>query len=276
MIDFIGIGAQRTSTSWVYACLYEHPDICAPIKEIHFFSRPRFENGKEWYEAHFARCDAGKVKGEFSTSYLYTEGTAEKIHAMYPHAKIIAIVRNPIDRARSQYGNSVKAGEIPESMSFEEFYKTERSVLEQGLYAQQLKRYVALFPTSQILVCVYEDNKNPEAFIQHIYEFLGVRTDFVPSMLHDVINVTRVPKSIGLERGMHRFAEFLRRSGFDRLVHLVRQSGIPDVVRSCNTKPQKREVPTYDRDALVRYFKDDVAELSTILGRDLSTEWNIQ
>ncbi|QQR64909.1 sulfotransferase [Candidatus Kaiserbacteria bacterium] len=277
MIDFIGIGAQRSGTSWVYACLYEHPEICIPIKEIHFFSRPRYEKGIAWYENNFAKCDAGKKCGEFSTSYLYSDITATRIHEHYPDIKIIAILRNPIDRALSQYGNAIKGGEIPESMPFTEYYTTEKSVLEQGLYAKQLAPYYEHFDPSQMLVLIYEDNKNdPEAFIKKIYAFLGVSTDFVPSMLHESINVTRVPKNIALEKNMHLFSEFLRKSGLDRLVHIIRRLGIPDLVRRFNTKPPKKEEePTFDRTGLATYFRDDAMQLSNILGRDLVTEWGL-
>ncbi len=275
MVDFIGIGAQRSGTSWVYACLYEHPEICIPIKEIHFFSRPRYENGTLWYEEHFATCGAGKRCGEFSTSYLYSDVTAERIHKHYPEVKILAILRNPITRALSQYGNAIKGGEIPESMTFTEYYTTEKSVLEQGLYAKQLSSYYKYFDPSHILTLIYEDNKkDPEAFIKNIYAFLGVSTDFVPSMLHESINVTRVPKNIALEKHMHHFSEFLRRSRLDYLVHLVRRSGLPNVVRRLNTKPAKKEEkPVFDRATLIAYFREDTTELSRMLGRDLVTEW---
>lgn len=276
MIDFIGIGAQRSGTSWVYACLYEHPEICAPIKEIHFFSRDRFTNGKEWYEAHFNKCDASKIAGEFSTSYLYTKGTAHKIHTLYPDAKIIAILRNPISRAFSQYGNAIKGGEIPESMSFETYYKTEKSVLEQGLYMAQLKEYIELFRKEQLCICIYDDNQtDPRSYIQSLYRFLGVSDTFSPSMLFDEINISRVPRHIIFEKIMHRMSEFLRRYGLDRLVHNIRRSGLPDFVRSINTKPKKKEVPTYDRAPLIQYFKEDVTKLSTFLGRDLVTLWKM-
>ncbi len=276
MINFIGIGAQRSGTSWVYACLYEHPEICIPIKEIHFFSRERFSKGKEWYESHFEKCAPTKIRGEFSTSYLYSDTTAERIHAMYPEVKIIAILRNPIRRAFSQYGNAIKDGEIPESMPFEEYYASDKSVLEQGLYAKQLQRYFNLFDRSQVLVLIYEDNKNPQAFIQKMYSFLGVRADFVPSMLNDEINISRVPKHIWIEKKMHHFAEFLRRSGLDTLVHTIRRFGLPDLIRALNTKPKKEKKDTFNKAYLVDYFKEDVAELSRLLDRDMSSEWDIK
>lgn len=276
MVDFIGVGAQKSGTSWAYACLYEHPEICAPIKEIHFFSRDRFSKGLEWYEGHFARCKPHAVCGEFSTSYLYSMDAPLRIHASYPEAKIIAILRNPVTRAISQYGNAIKAGEISETMSFETYMKTEPSVLEQGLYAKQLKRYYSHFDQSHMCIMIYEDiKKDPKTFMQTIYRFLNVDQNFIPSMLGDSINVARIPKHVFIERVMHRCSEFLRKHGLDRLVHMVRQSGIPDRVRSINTKEKVRKEPEFDRDFLSSYFKEDVQELSLMLGRDLSNEWRI-
>lgn len=275
-IDFIGIGAQRTGTSWTYACLYEHPEICAPIKEIHFFSRPRYAEGLQWYEAHFKKCGDGKKAGEFSTSYLYSDVAAERIKAAYPEVKIIAILRNPIDRAVSQYGNAVKGGEIRESMPFTEYYKKEKSVLEQGLYTQQLARFYEHFPKEQVLVLIHEDaKKDPLSFIQGIYAFLGVDASFVPSMLHDTVNNTRVPKNIALEKNMHVFSEFLRKNGLDQFVHLVRRSGLPDLIRKVNTKPQGEDGPEFDREELVAFFKEDAHTLSSMIGRDMVTEWDL-
>jgi hypothetical protein len=274
MIDFIGIGAQKSGTSWAYACLYEHPQICAPIKEIHFFSRPRFEKGKAWYEAHFSSCKEGTQKGEFSTSYLYSEEAPSRIHALYREVKIIAILRNPVDRAVSQYRNSIKSGEITEATSFEDFAKDEKSVLEQGLYSVQLERYFELFLREQILVLVYEDiKKDPKAFMKRIYQFLGVDDTFESSMLNSEINVARTPKAVFVDRFMHHVSEFLRSVGFDKLVHVIRKTGLPDLVRSGNTKEAKEIV--VDTTALKAYFKDDVQKLSNRIGRDLLSEWNI-
>jgi hypothetical protein len=277
-IHFIGLGAQKSGTSWVYACLYEHPEVCAPVKEIHFFSRPRYREGKEWYEAHFTKCGEGKLRGEFSTSYLYSKEAPERIKACYSDAKLIAILRNPINRAYSQYRNSIKAGEIPESVSFEEFSERETSVREQGRYTEQLERYLTYFHREQLLVLIYEDiRKDPVAFMRLIYEFLGIDPDFVSSMVHDEINVARTPKHIGIERVMHHTAEFLRRHGFDRLVHHIRKLGLPDLIRSVNTKEgaKRGEKPPYDRAALAAYFRDDVEKLSALLERDMNKEWNI-
>ncbi len=277
-IDFIGVGAQKSGTSWVYACLYEHPEICAPIKEIHFFSRPRFEKGRAWYESHFDRCDAGKKKGEFSTSYLYSKEAPERIKSLYPDTKIIAILRNPVTRAYSQYRNAIKAGEISETLAFSEYQKDEVSVIDQGKYAEQLERYFALFSKDQILVTIFEDiDKDKLAFMQRIYAFIGVDASFVPSMLEETINVGRIPKRVFIERCMHHTAEFLRKIGFDRLVWSIRKLGIPDVIRSFNTKSTPvTQTPPYDHTTLARMFHDDTQKLSKYCGRDMVKEWDLE
>ncbi len=278
MIDFIGIGAQKSGTSWAYTCLYDHPEVCAPIKEIHFFSRPRWSEGREWYERHFGGCGAGKLRGEFSTSYLYSKEAPERIHSLYPDVKLIAILRNPIDRAYSQYRNAIKAGEIAESVSYEVYAEREVSVHEQGKYHEQLEQYLKYFKREQMLVLIYEDIRtDPVAFMRTVYTFLGVDANFISSMVHDEINVARTPKHVLVDRVMHHISEGLRKIGFDRFVHLVRKSGLPDFVRSLNTKPSSKvlHTTTYNRDAQKVYFREDVLKLSKLLGRNLSTLWDI-
>ncbi len=278
MIDFIGVGAQKSGTSWAYTCLYDHPQVCAPIKEIHFFSRPRWSEGRAWYERHFSACEDGKKAGEFSTSYLYSKEAPQRIHELYPDAKIIAILRNPIDRAYSQYRNAIKSGEISEDTQFEVYAQGEVSVLEQGLYAEQIARYDKYFKKEQLLVLIYEDiKKDPVLFMKRIYEFLGIDASFVSSMVFDEINVARTPKHVVIDRVMHHISETLRKIGFDRFVHFVRKSGLPDMVRNLNTKPKEKTVhtKTFEREPLVEHFKEDVRLLGIRLGRDMATEWNI-
>lgn len=277
MINFIGIGAQKCGTSWVYSCLYEHPEICAPVKEIHFFSRPRFAKGLAWYESHFSKCEAGKVRGEFSTSYLYTPEAPLRIKEAYPEVKLIAILREPVARAYSQYGNSLKSGEISMDTSFADFIEREPSCLGQGRYMEQLERYSRLFSKDQLLVLIYEDiARDPRAFIQTIYRHLGVDEGFVPPSLFSQINIARKPKMVLVDRVMHHVAENLRRAGLHRLVHKIKTSGVTDWIRQKNTQATpKQEGQTFDRSKFVHYFKDDVTKLSAYIERDMNKEWKI-
>lgn len=277
MIDFIGVGAQKAGTSWIYACLYEHPGICAPVKEIHFFSRDRYGEGIEWYEHYFRNCAEGKLKGEFSTSYLYSPNAAKRIASHYPDVKLIAVLRNPVDRAFSQYRNAIKAGEIGAETTFETYLQEAPSAIEQGKYHEQLLRYFEHFSKDQVKILIYEDSRrDPEGFIAWIYTFLGVDASFTPSMLHTEVNVARTPKHVLVERAMHRMAETLRKVGLDRLVWAIRKSGLPDLVRKGNTKQNEStpEVSDTARRYIATAVKDDVRSLSELVGRDLMHEWH--
>jgi len=277
-IDFIGIGAQKSGTSWAYTCLYEHPEVCIPVKEIHFFSRPRYSEGTAWYENHFKHCAPGAKRGEWSTSYLYSEEAPKRIHACYPDAKILAILRNPVDRAYSQYRNTVRSGEISKDMTFEEYSAKDESTWKQGLYAEQLERYFQYFKREQVLVMIYEDiKKDPVAFMRRIHEFLNVEPDFVSSMVHTEVNVGRTPKLVLIERVIHHVSEFLRRNGFDRFVHAVRKTGILDLFRKINTVKSAKQPDTrpFDGDAYKERFVADTIKLSEMLGRDMRKEWGI-
>jgi len=277
MIDFIGIGAQKSGTSWLYACLYEHPEICAPIKELHFFSRPRYKEGIAWYESHFTRCAEGTKKGEFSTSYLYSTESAARIKEHYPEVKLIAILRSPLERAYSQYRNAIKAGEVEKETTFAEYVEREESAFAQGRYVEQLMRYDEHFTREQLLVMIYEDiERDPLAFVQEVYRFLGVDDSFVPSMLTTRINTARTPKAVGIDRIMHKIAESLRVVGFDKLVFAIKRSGIPDIVRSANTDIGSASNEKPDLSAYAHLVRDDVAALSRRLGRDLAAEWEVQ
>ncbi|MCA9365833.1 sulfotransferase [Candidatus Kaiserbacteria bacterium] len=285
MVDFIGLGAQKAGTSWVYACLYEHPEICTPQKEIHFFSRDRYAKGKNWYESQFNRCKKGLKRGEFSTSYLYTPGTAKKIVDMYPQAKLIAIIRNPIHRAYSQFRNAVKAGEIDKDTTFSSYIEHAPSALEQGNYAKQLSEYYEYYSPLQLLVLVYEDSReDPLGFIQQIYRHIGVDDTFVPKMLKKFVNVERTPRFVRLERWMHRFAELGRKIGLDKVVWMIKRSGVTDLIRKINTEKNSQVIPEDSKGKPIdpevkakmqEYFKEDTRLLSGLVERNLTVEWGI-
>src|SRR5436190_128677 len=154
--DFIGIGAQRTGTSWIYACLYEHPQICMPRKEINFFSRDRnWSRGFEWYEGIFAECRPAAIAGEFSTSYLPDPETPTRIRHRYPEVRLIVSLRHPVDRAYSNYLNDIVAGEVLSGQGFQEALREHPEYVEAGRYAQHLRNYLDLFPREQLLVSIF-------------------------------------------------------------------------------------------------------------------------
>lgn len=275
MIDFIGIGAQKAGTSWIYACLYEHPEICAPIKERHFFSKDEnYNKGLDWYLAPFKKCKDETLKGEYSTSYLSSDVAPDRIKKHFPDAKIIMSLRNPIKRAFSQFKNAKKAGEIEGGTSFRDFLNNSDSI-KRGMYSSKLQRYRELFGEDNVLVLLYEDSlENPEGFIKRIYKFLGINDKFMPSMIRRKINTDRKPRFIFIDKIIMFIAEGLRKTGLDRLVWFVKKSGLPKKIRSFNTVPdQEDEMSDQDLKYLRGVFRDDIQRLSSMVNRDLTSFW---
>ena len=117
---FIGLGAQKSGTSWLYACMYEHPELCIPVKDLHFFSRERnWKNGINWYESLFDKFSENDkaIIGHISADCAFNNGSIERLKLHVPNAKLIFVIRHPIDRAYSLYWHQYRMGR--EYRSFE-------------------------------------------------------------------------------------------------------------------------------------------------------------
>jgi len=186
--NFLIIGAMKAGTSSLYHYLRVHPQVFMPAaKELSFFARePEGRRNLEWYRKQFvaARPDATAV-GEASTMYTKyprIPGVPERIEACIPRAKLIYVVRDPIERIRSHYQHRVAVGA--------ERAPLERAVFEKPIYldcsryAMQIERYLRCFPREQLLVITSESLRNDrQATVTRVYEFLGVDADFVPPNL---------------------------------------------------------------------------------------------
>ena len=155
---FVGIGVARGGTTWLHTLLSGHPRVFMPThrKEIRFFDR-NYDRGLGWYEAFFpesADVDAYDAIGEISPQYLYCSECPERVAATLPAAKLIVILRHPVDRAYSHYGFVVQRRNF--QGSFEEFLAMRPNMLEKGFYSRSLDRYVRYFDRDRILAIVFE------------------------------------------------------------------------------------------------------------------------
>lgn len=188
-VNFIGIGAQKCGTSWLDACLREHPEIYMfPEKEAHFFDSVNNLSTSDIYEACFHETDE-KIVGEITPSYIFYRKCHELIYQYNPNVKLIAILRDPTERAISQYKMEMARGSIEPNEgiwdSFERGLPLYGPIRERGLYQQQLDLYYSLFDRDQILVLDYDDiAKSPEKLIKTVFEFLDVDSSFIPSKLN--------------------------------------------------------------------------------------------
>lgn len=210
MPTFLIIGANKAGTTSLYNYLAEHPDIfMSAVKEPSFFSLISTVDDRddttaevtleesvytlESYQALFAEGATVKARGEASTSYLYSLGAVEAIKQDVPQVKLIAILRNPVERAYSNYlmyrklGLESEAEFLPAILEEEDCLANDlpsnRKYLQLGFYYDTLKHYYDLFDPAQIRIYLYEEwQEKPFEVIKDIFQFLEVDDNFVPDM----------------------------------------------------------------------------------------------
>lgn len=192
--DFVVIGAQRSGTTSLYRYLDRHPDIfMAPTKEVHFFDR-HFENGVAWYCKQFDGAHLNQVVGEATPRYMADPRAVERLAEIVPHARLVALLRDPVERAYSHYWMERARGR--ERRSFEEAIAVEEgrkgaqtlpAYLGQSRYLTQLQRICGSFRRDQLLVMLFDDLRHePGATLAGLCRFLGVEDSGDPSAIEEV------------------------------------------------------------------------------------------
>lgn len=204
--DFLIIGAQRGGTTSLYHYLSAHPQIGVPLfKEAHFFSW-YFQNGMAWYRSLFPLRRAGLVCGEATPYYLFHPLAPARVAATLPAIKVIALLRNPVDRALSHFHLSQRCG--VESLGFEKAIERETARLEgeterlkngapyafshhwhsylaRGHYAEQLEKWFAVIPRERILVIQSEQfYAEPGPTLAQTRQFLELEAAPDPQFAH--------------------------------------------------------------------------------------------
>ena len=208
--SFLVIGAQRSGSTTLHGYLTAHPRILPPLrKEVHYFDF-QYAKGRAWYLAHFPGIHKRiadhlrAITFEASPYYMVHPLAPERIWAFNPEMKLIAILRDPVDRALSHYHHEVRRG--VETLSFEEAIAAERtrlagaerlmrqaphfyshahhhfSYLDRGRYARHLEPWLERFPREHLLVLRSEDLfSDPEQVMNRVFGFLGLPSQRVPT-----------------------------------------------------------------------------------------------
>ncbi len=178
------IGARKSGTSSLYKCLYTHPEIYLPsVKETkHFSAQEEWSKGNGQYLKLYSKASNEVYLGDVSPSYTglpWCEGIAERIYNFNSSAKIIYILRDPLERMLSHYKHYLDRGE--ETLVLSEEIKEKCEYLMLSNYAYQLKPYHDLFGSDAIYVDTLEAmKKSPESFYKSLFKWLGVDSSFVP------------------------------------------------------------------------------------------------
>jgi hypothetical protein len=181
--DFVVIGAAKSGTSFFYHLLTRHPLVQPPaFKEPHYFNFVAEDEGVEWYRRCFPqpRWEGGRrtITGEASPGYLSHALAPERMAEVIPGVRLIALLRNPVERTYSAYHWRVQHWQ--ETRTFEEAIEADRDdgagpQLSNSIYVDQLMRWMRFFPREQLLVIKSEELfESPTETLKAAFEFLGL------------------------------------------------------------------------------------------------------
>jgi len=269
--DFLGIGALKAGTTYLDAMLRSHPETCMPagLKEVEFFNR-HYERGPQWYEQKFRGC-GGRVRGEVSPQYLFDAGAAARIAALLPAARLVLTVRDPVERAYSQYKHWVQ--ETAYRGSFDSFLVDHPGAVERGRYFALLRPYLDCFARDQVLIVVFDDLvQRPVPTMQEVYGFVGVDPRHVPPAADEAMNVSGSPRFHGAYVAAKRVSRWLHDKGGSSIVAATKVAGVARVFRPRQGAGGVAPPPDSAR-RLAETYADDVAALSGLVDRDLAGLW---
>lgn len=297
MPNFLIIGAAKAGTTALYSYINQHPQVfMSSEKEPHFFA---FEGEKvnfagtagekEWlnrtaiadietYQQQFREVTKEKAIGEASALYLYIPKAAERIRHHVPHAKLIVILRNPVERAYSAFIFQKRDGLEP-NLDFAQALKEEESRMknnwvpiyyyqDMGFYYHQIKRYFDMFPQEQIKLYLHDDFiLNPLRILQDAFQFLGVDDTFIPntSARH---NVSGIPKN----KALHEFLRVENHPIKTILKPLIPKSLRRNVMLNLHNNNLEKAPPLSQdiRKQLIELYREDILKLQDLLQKNLS------
>ena len=272
---FLGIGAMKAGTSMLHTLLSEHPQVAmaAHRKEVMFFDR-HWARGVPWYEAHFD-SSSPRVPGEVTPGYLFHPEAAQRIHAVVPDVRLFAVLRDPVERAYSQYKFFVK--EHGYAHGVDAFLTEHPNAIERGLYATQLQRFRACFPSDQLLVLLFEDLiVDPVGQTQRVFAHIGVDATFAPPSAGKRLNVSERPRWHRAYALGRRTVGWMYNHDLAWVVDGLKRTGLRRVFFSGRTKRQAFEPLRDDtRARLTAHYADDVSALEDLLQRPLGDRWQL-
>jgi len=295
--DFFIAGAPKAGTTALHAALARHPDLyLSAVKEPKFFltdGPPPAQGGpgdaktyrehiwrQQDYEALFAPAPPGTITGESTPFYLYNRAAQQRINKLIPQARMIIVLRDPIERAHSNWTHLWSAGLDPiddfvracgaedrrVASGWADFWHYKRI----GLYGEQLEHLNTLFPPEQVLLFRYRDLvDNPAGTLDRICAFLGIRQGLIDQVPRE--NVTAHPN----QTLRHQYLSKVLRTGsaittrlpghpakalIDRLEGTLQRGAAP-----------RRPLTWQQRQALIPFFEADVRLLGNLTGQDFSS-----
>lgn len=303
-VDFFIVGQPKSGTTALAQFLSEHPEVCmAKPKEPEYFATDIMRESDKHYGSQkymmirtaedyarcFSHCTEEKLLGEATATYLRSKEAAKNIYRYNKNAKIIMILRNPVDFMYSmhmQYLNSA----IETEEDFERAIKLETNrkmgknlpkkvrypsalyYTEQAKYYQHIKRFLDLFPRRQVLILTNEEfKKDNEAVFEQVLDFLDINSRFKPEFKE--VHKSKKPRSKLLNNLMHTPIVWKTMHGVLSPNQFTKISAI--MHRLVLKEQSRKKLDPKLRSELEKRMIEDVKRTSRLINRDLTKEWGM-
>lgn len=271
------VGSMKSGTTTLHNYLGEHPEIFMspkPWKETRYFVEElNWNKGEEWYLSLFENAGDVKFIGESSTDYtkkpLY-ENVPQRIASFNPDSYILYIMRDPIERSISHYWWEVRwSGEGRDMLTA---IKKVRDICDVSYYVMQIKPYIDTFGKDRVFALTLEElSSNPMGTLEKIFQWLDIKTSFVPSNTQRKYNIQL--EKIPTVRGSLFLSQF-RGTGFWEWIKKTIPVSTRNSIRNFLSRPVEKDLSYVSQ--TIEYLRPiqqkQTEELSILLGRDF-TEW---
>lgn len=271
---FIGLGAQKCASTWVYRVLADHPEagVTTP-KELDFFSY-YYGRGYYWYERFFNGMSSEiKASGDNSPSYLPHPLAPERARLYNPDFKVIVALRDPVERAYSNHLHMVMLGYLTGSdLSFEHGLANNLMYVEQSRYAKHLSNWLNHFPRSAVHVVLQEEvHANGALEAARLYRHLGIDDTFLPGSATGRFNESRTPASSPVRKALKCGADAARKIGIGSLIDSINELQAVRRLKRSGTHDLREIVPPMlpdTRARLTEALMPEMEDLRKLLGRN--------
>jgi len=285
-------GATRAGTTSLFIYLSDHPEVCgASIKETRFFldedyplqAKFRYRQGMNKYKEYFKHCKGEPIRLEATPDYLYSTGTPRRIREALPEAKLLFILRDPIERLVSWYKFARQLCHLSPKVSFDEYVRLQLQregdsgpvdqhmlALEQGRYSIYLKTYFKTFPNDAIRIYSYEAFQSETLdLMMKISRFVGIDSTFYKDYDFKVFNPAYPLRSARFYGVYHRFSQGLRHSVHDKprlraVLRTIRRRFEPFLLRPFLHLDEKTVISEPIKALLDEYYRDEYDALAKL------------
>jgi Sulfotransferase domain len=271
--NFLYVGTSKAGSTWLFNILSLHPEVYLPSNKGLYYFDSHFDMGRDGYLAHFRGAGDAHAVGEISHSYLSSPEAPERIAALNPDMHLLVCLREPVDRAFSDYLDLQKNGLF--NGSFEEALERYPSLIERGRYATHLERYLQFFPREQLHIGLFDELKaDPQSYADSVFDFLGIGTLTLPRTALERRMPAGTPRNAHVAAAAKLASTIAKKVGLRRLRSRVKRS---TTIRQLVYRPYGDDRPTIEPEvaaSLRKVFTPEIMRLDGLLVVGLAALWD--